>query len=126
MNPPNLRYTEGHTWVRAENGEAIVGITDYAQEQLGSILYVEVSDPGETVQQFGPCGSIESDKSTADVIAPVSGEVIEANEEVLTAPEKINEDAYGEGWILRIRMSDPTELDALMTADEYQERTAAK
>ena len=124
MNPANLRYTEGHTWVRTEDGEAVVGITDYAQQQLGSILYVETSEPGDTVRQFAPAGSVESDKSTSDFVSPVSGEVIAVNEEALGAPEKLNEDPYGEGWLLRIRMSDPSEVEDLLTAEEYEERIA--
>ena len=124
MNPEDCKYSEGHTWVRAEDGEATIGLSDYAQERLGSILFVELKEPGDEVTMGEPCGSIESDKATSDISCPVSGEIIAMNEEVLDAPELVNDDPYGEGWLLRVRMNNPQELDELMSASEFEAFTA--
>jgi len=120
-NPREVKYSKTYAWVKPENNEALVGITDYAQEQLGSILFVEVAKPGDKITQDAPCGTIESDKSTSDVVAPVSGEVVAVNQDAIDAPETINEDPYGKGWLLRVRMSNPSELDHLLSADEFDQ-----
>lgn len=120
MNPEDCRFSESYTWVRVEGNEAIIGLSDYAQERLGSILFVELSEPGDRVIQGDPCGNVESDKATSDLSCPVSGEVVAINEEVLDAPELINDDPYGEGWLLRVRMTNPQELDDLMLASEFE------
>lgn len=120
MNPKELRYSKGHTWVRVEDGTATIGVTDYAQHQLGSVLFVELKQPGEAVVQFEPCGSVESDKATADITSPVSGKVIEVNEEARNAPELLNKDPYGEGWLLKLEISSPGEVANLMSAEEFE------
>lgn len=118
--PKGLKYTKGHTWVKVDGDEATVGITDYAQEKLGSILLFELTDEGSTVEQGQPLGTVESDKATSDVVSPISGEVIEINQEAIDAPEKANEDPYGEGWLMKIRLSNPGELENLMSAEDFE------
>lgn len=125
MNPKDLKYTKEQTWVRVEGGEATIGITDYAQAQLGSVLFVEVKDIGDKVAQFKSCGTIESDKATSDIISPVSGEVVAVNEDMLNAPEKVNEDPYGGGWMLRVQLADPGELNKLMAIGEFESYLAS-
>ena len=120
MNPKDCRYTKGHTWVRVAGGEAVVGITDYAQKQLGSVLFIEVKQPGDRIHQSQPCGTVESEKATADIMSPITGEVIEVNEEVLLAPELVNKAPYGKGWLLRAALGDPSELASLMSAAEFE------
>jgi len=124
MNPHDYKYTEGHTWVKAEDIEAKIGITQYAVKQLGSILFLEVADVGEAITQFEPCGTVESAKATSDIMSPVSGEVTAVNEEAIDSLEMVEEDPYGTGWLLRVRMSDPAELDALMSAEEFEKYIA--
>jgi len=124
MNPRDYKYTEGHTWVKAEDIEAKIGITQYAVKQLGSILFLEVADVGEAITQFEPCGTVESAKATSDIMSPVSGEVTAVNEEAIDSLEMVEEDPYGTGWLLRVRMSDPAELDALMSAEEFEKYIA--
>jgi len=120
LNPKDCKYTKGHTWVRVSGEEATIGISDYAQQQLGSVLFLEVAQPGDTVQQGQPCGTVESDKATSDIMCPVSGEVVAVNDKALDAPETVNQDPYGEGWLLKVRLSQPGELDNLMTAEEFE------
>lgn len=115
----DLRYTKEHEWVRVEGGVATVGITDYAAEQLGDIVFVELPEVGRTVTQFAPIGVIESVKAVSDLFAPLGGEVVETNAELATAPELLNSEAFGGGWILRIRMADPTQIDGLLDAAAY-------
>lgn len=120
MNPKDCRYSKSHIWVKAEGSEATIGLTEYAQEQLGNILFVEATaEVGDSIGRGKPCGTVESDKATSDVISPVSGEVLAVNEDVVNAPETINEDPYGAGWLLRARLSNPRELDELMSAEEF-------
>ncbi len=123
--PKDLKYTKGHTWVKADGDMATVGISDFAQDTLGSILLFELTDEGSTVTQGQPMGTVESDKATSDVMSPVSGEVVEINEEVINAPEQANDDPYGEGWLVKVRMSDPKELDNLMSADDFEKYIAS-
>ncbi|KJS06049.1 MAG: glycine cleavage system protein H [Gammaproteobacteria bacterium BRH_c0] len=120
--PKELRYLETHEWVRNEgDGTATVGITDHAQEALGDVVFVELPEVGQTLNAGEEAGVVESVKAASDIFAPVSGEVIAINEELEDAPETINQSPYGDGWFYRIRMSDPSELDALMDADAYRE-----
>ncbi len=118
--PEELRYTEDHEWARREGDVVVVGITDYAQHELGDIVFVEVEKVGEVVAQREVLGTIEAVKTVADLYSPLSGEVLEANETLLSEAEKINQDPYGEGWIVKIRMSNPAEWDGLLSAEEYR------
>jgi glycine cleavage system H protein len=121
MNPRDCKYSKEHEWVRLEGGLATVGITDYAQDQLGDIVYVELPPLGEILTQFEPFGVVESVKAASDLYAPLSGEVLEVNEELSDHPEFVNEDPYGKGWMIKIEPSDASELDNLWTAEEYEE-----
>ncbi len=121
MNFPNdIRYTSEHEWIRVEGDEAYVGITDYAQSELGEIVFVDVPTLGETVGQGEVFGSIEAVKTVSDLNMPVSGEVLEINGALDAQPELVNNDPYGEGWIIRISVKDAAELDKLMDAAAYQ------
>lgn len=124
MNPKDLRYSKEHEWVRVEGDEVVVGITDFAQEQLGDVVYVELPAVGQQIEQFKTFGVVESVKAASDLYAPVSGEVVAVNQELAKAPEKVNEDPYGSGWILKVRLKDKAELDALMDADAYEKEVA--
>jgi glycine cleavage system H protein len=119
MAPNDLRYTKDHEWVRVEGDEATVGITDYAAGQLGDIVFVELPDPGRTLEQFATFGVVESVKAVSDLFAPVSGEVIAGNDALTGAPELVNSDPFGEGWMVRLRIADAAELDGLLDADAY-------
>lgn len=118
--PENIRYTSEHEWIRVEGDEAYVGITDYAQSELGEIVFVDVPTLGETVGQGEVFGSIEAVKTVSDLNMPVSGEVLEINGALDAQPELVNNDPYGEGWIIRISVKDAAELDNLMDAAAYQ------
>ncbi len=120
MNPEDLKYSKDHTWVRVEDDEGTVGITNYAQESLGDIVYVDVPEEDDDVEAGEEVAEVESTKATSSVISPVSGTVIEVNEDIEDSPDTINEDPYGDGWIVRIKLSDPSELKGLMDADAYQ------
>jgi glycine cleavage system H protein len=117
--PKELRYSREHEWVAVEEGVATIGITDYAQEQLGDVVYVELPEVGVHVTKDEPFGVVESVKAVSDVYAPVSGTVVEVNGPLADSPETVNEDPYGDAWMIRVEMSDPGELDELMTAAEY-------
>ena len=118
--PENIRYTSEHEWIRVEGDEAYVGITDYAQSELGEIVFVDVPTVGETVGQGEVFGSIEAVKTVSDLNMPVTGEVLEVNGALDVQPELVNNDSYGEGWIIRIAMKDAAELESLMDASAYQ------
>lgn len=121
MNTPaNLRYTSEHEWIRVEGNEAFVGITDYAQSELGEIVFVDVNAVGETVAQGDVFGSVEAVKTVSDLNMPVSGEVLEFNEALNDQPELVNNDPYGEGWMVKITVNDPAELDSLLDAAGYE------
>jgi glycine cleavage system H protein len=126
MYPPDFKYTKEHEWVRLEGETATVGITDHAQQELGDIIFVELPRPGTRLERGRPLGSVESVKAVSDVFAPLSGEVVEANPDLATAPQKINEDPHGAGWLVRIRASAPAELDELMSAEQYEAYVAAE
>lgn len=120
MNLPNdLRYTEEHEWVRQEGGNVRIGITDFAQSELGDIVFVELPEVGATLKANEPFGSVESVKTVSELYAPVSGKVVEVNSSLEDSPEKVNEEAYGEGWMIVVETSAPSELDALLTAEVY-------
>ena len=118
--PTNLKYTSEHEWIRVEGNEAYVGITDYAQSELGEIVFIDVPTEGETVAQGEVFGSIEAVKTVSDLNMPVTGEVLEINGALDAQPELVNNDPYGEGWIIRISVKDPAELDSLMDAAAYE------
>ena len=118
--PENIRYTSEHEWIRVEGDEAFVGITDYAQSELGEIVFIDVPTVGETVGQGEVFGSVEAVKTVSDLNMPVSGEVLDVNEALDAQPELVNNDPYGEGWIIRIAIKDAAELDSLMDAAAYQ------
>ena len=121
MNTPaNLRYTSEHEWIRVEGNEAFVGITDYAQSELGEIVFVDVNTVGETVAQGDVFGSVEAVKTVSDLNMPVSGDVLEFNEALNDQPELVNNDPYGEGWMVKITVNDPAELDNLLDAAGYE------
>ena len=118
--PGDIRYTSEHEWIRVEGDEAFVGITDYAQSELGEIVFIDVPTEGETVGQGEVFGSIEAVKTVSDLNMPVTGEVLEINGALDAQPELVNNDPYGEGWIIRISVKDPAELDKLMDAAAYE------
>ena len=123
MYPDDLRYTAEHEWLRSPGdaeGSVRVGITHFAQEQLGDIVYVQLPEVGEEVVAGAPCGELESTKSVSDLFAPVSGQVVARNDELDTAPEQVNADPYGAGWMIEIVPADPSELDGLLGADDYR------
>ena len=121
--PEELRYSKDHEWVAfdEESGDATVGITDYAQGELGDVVFVELPGEGAPVTAHSPCGTIEAVKAVAELFAPLSGEVVEANALLEVHPELLNSDPYGEGWMIKIRVSDPAELDDLMDSAAYSE-----
>ena len=122
--PDDLKYHREHDWARIEDDEATLGITWFAQDALGELVHYEAPAVGSTVAKDAPYGEVESVKAVSDVVAPLSGEVLEVNEKAVGEPEVINEDPYGEGWLIRIRMSDPGEVDALLDAEAYRAHVA--
>jgi glycine cleavage system H protein len=118
--PPDLRYHPEHDWVRVDGDEAVVGITWYAQDALGEVVYYDPPEVGATVTKDAPYGELESVKAVSDIFAPASGEVTAVNAGVSERPEIVNEDPYGEGWLIRVRLSDPSELDSLMDEPAYR------
>jgi len=122
--PTDLRYTSDHEWIRLNGNTATVGITEFAQGELGDIVFVEIETVGSHIDKGGTFGTIEAVKTVSDLFIPVSGKVTERNTRIDDSPELINKDPYGEGWLIRIRMSDPSEVDALMDADAYRAHVA--
>jgi glycine cleavage system H protein len=118
--PPDLRYHPEHDWVRMDGDEAVFGITWYAQDALGEVVYYDPPEVGATITKDSPYGELESVKAVSDIFAPASGEVTGVNPAVADKPEIVNEDPYGEGWLIRVRLSDPSELDALMDEPAYR------
>jgi glycine cleavage system H protein len=123
--PKNLKYTKSHEWVRVEGSTVVVGITDHAQNELTDVVYVEVPTVGTRVEAGKECAVVESVKAASDIYAPVSGDVGAVNEELSSAPELLNQDPYGKGWMFAITMSDPGELDELLSADDYAHHIGA-
>ena len=119
--PSNLKYSNDHEWVRVEENVAIVGITDFAQSQLGDIVFLDIQTDGETLSAGEVFGAIEAVKTVSDILMPVSGKIIEVNESLEGTPELVNSDPYGEGWMIKIEMSDAAELNYLLNAEQYEE-----
>ena len=120
-HPANLKYSKSDEWVRVEGENAVIGITDYAQDQLGDIVYIELPwDKSESVESEAKFGDIESVKATSELTSPISGEVVEVNDALKDTPELINDQPYESGWMVTVKMSNPAELDSLMSADEYK------
>jgi glycine cleavage system H protein len=119
MNPDDLRYHKEHTWVKVSGKKATIGITDYAQEALGDIVYIDLPDVDTDIEPNSEIGEIESTKATSSIISPISGKVIEVNEDLSESPETMNEDPYGKGWIAVIEIDDASEIDDLMDSSEY-------
>ena len=122
--PPELKYHPEHDWARIEGDEATLGITWYAQDALGEVVFYEPPDVGSEVSKDQAYAEVESVKAVSDVIAPLSGEVLEVNRSVADAPETVNDDPYGEGWLVRVRLTDPAEADALLDAEAYKQHLA--
>jgi glycine cleavage system H protein len=120
MYPNEFRYTKEHEWVKVEGGEAVVGITDFAQKQLGDIIFIELPEVGRKLGAHESIGTIESVKSVSDIFAPVAGDVVAVNGELGQAADLVNKDPHGKGWIVRLRLADKAAVRALMTADEYE------
>lgn len=119
--PTDLKYTKDHEWVRVEGDRAVVGITDFAQDSLGDIVFVELPGVGESVKAEETFGVVESVKTASDLYTPVSGNVVEINEALADAPETVNQDPYGKGWMMVVEISDPFQLESLLNANQYQE-----
>jgi len=125
MVPGDLRYTKDHEWIRVEGDEALVGITQYAADQLGDIVFVELPDVGRSLDAHGTFGVVESVKAVSDLYAPIGGEIVATNDALTAKPELVNDDPYGAGWMLRVRLSDAAEADGLLDADAYEQLIAA-
>ena len=119
--PAELKYTKDHEWVRIEDDEAVVGITDFAQSELGDIVFVEIETEGENIESEEIFGSVEAVKTVSDLFMPLSGEVLSFNSELEDAPEVVNSDPYGAGWMIRIKLSDPSEVDTLLSGEQYKD-----
>ena len=124
--PDDLRYHPEHDWARLDGDEATLGITWFAQDALGELVHYEAPQTGSTVTQGQPCGEVESVKAVSDVVSPLSGEVLDVNQKAVDEPEIVNEDPYGEGWLIRIRVSDPSEAETLLDAEAYRAHVAAQ
>jgi glycine cleavage system H protein len=120
--PSHLLYTEEHEWVSLEDGIATIGITDYAQGELGDVVFVELPEPGSQIKQLEPFGTIEAVKAVSDLFAPISGEGSEINAMLSDAPELVNKDPYGDGWMLKVKIEDPAELENLLKPDIYKDK----
>jgi glycine cleavage system H protein len=119
--PSDLRYTKEHEWVRVEGDTGVVGVTDYAQDQLGDLVYLDLPAAGASVAQYGKMGEIESVKAVSDLYSPVSGEIVEVNKAAVDSPELVNSDPYGRGWLIKVRLANPGEIDGLLSAEAYDE-----
>jgi glycine cleavage system H protein len=122
--PDDLLYHREHDWARLDDGEAVLGITWYAQDSLGELVHYEAPEAGASVTRDSAYGEVESVKAVSDLISPLSGEVLEVNQQVVDAPEKVNEDPYGEGWLIRIRLTDASETEGLLDAEAYRQLVA--
>jgi glycine cleavage system H protein len=123
--PDDLKYTKDHEWVKVDGDEAIVGITDFAQHELGDIVYIEVGTQGETLDQEETFGTIEAVKTVSDLFMPIGGEIVAFNDDIESSPDIVNKDPYGQGWLIKVKMSDPSEVEGLLTAEQYKELTGA-
>ena len=118
--PENLKYTKDHEWIRIDGDEAVVGITEFAQGELGDIVYVDISTEGETLDMEAVFGTVEAVKTVSDLFLPISGQILEVNKSLDNAPESVNTDPYGAGWMIKMRISKPAELDSLLSAEQYK------
>lgn len=123
--PADLKYTKDHEWVRVEGDTATIGITDFAQRELGDIVYVDVNTVGETVEKEAVFGTVEAVKTVSDLFMPVTGEVLEVNKEIDSAPESVNSDPYGKGWMIKIKINDSAQLSELLSVDSYKQLIGA-
>tara|TARA_B100001750_G_scaffold248274_1_gene277954 strand:+ start:3445 stop:3822 length:378 start_codon:yes stop_codon:yes gene_type:complete len=121
--PQDLKYTEEHEWIRVTDDIATVGITDYAQDQLGDVVYVDLPSPGTSLTQFGKLGEIESVKAVSDIYAPLTGEVVESNTDLNNNPEVVNTDPYEKGWLVKVKIANTQEIDGLLSAESYEKLT---
>ncbi len=125
MNTPaELKYSKDHEWVRVEGNEAVIGITDHAQSELGDIVFVDINSVGEEIDQEAVFGTVEAVKTVSDLFMPVSGKVLEVNPSLADDPSTVNKDPYGQGWLVRVALKDPAELEGLLTAEQYKESIA--
>jgi glycine cleavage system H protein len=118
--PRDLRFTKSHEWIRIEGDVATIGLTDFAQSELGDITYLELPEIGDEIQATEPLGVVESVKAASDIYAPVSGEVLERNEDAISAPEVVNRSPYGDAWLVKVKIADPDQVESLMNPDEYE------
>lgn len=123
--PADLKYTKDHEWIRVQGDKATIGITDFAQKELGDIVYVDVNTIGETVDKDAVFGTVEAVKTVSDLFMPISGEVLEVNKDIDSAPESVNQDPYGKGWMIKIKLTNPSEVSALLSADDYKKLIGA-
>jgi glycine cleavage system H protein len=123
--PADLKYTKDHEWVKVTGGEALIGITDFAQKELGDIVYVDISTIGETVEKEQVFGTVEAVKTVSDLFMPITGTVLEANKDIDSAPESVNNDPYGKGWIIKVSISDASQLNELLSAEDYKKLIGA-
>jgi glycine cleavage system H protein len=123
--PSELKYTKDHEWVKINGNEALIGITDFAQRELGDIVYVDVNSIGETIQKEAVFGSVEAVKTVSDLFMPLTGEVLEVNKDIDSAPEFVNKDPYGKGWMIKIKISNPSEISELLDVEEYKKLVVA-
>lgn len=121
--PANLRYTENHEWIKPDGDNAIVGITEFAASELGDIVFIEIETKGETLSKGDTFGTVEAVKTVSDLFMPAGGEVLEVNQVLSDAPETVNKDPYGEGWMIKMKLTDPSELQGLMNAEDYKKLT---
>ena len=126
MNPPDLRYTRSHEWVRIDGDTGTVGITDHAQKELGEIVYLELPEVGHLINGSEEFGTVESVKAVSELFAPVSGEVVEVNKTAVAEPGIVNDDPFGDGWLIKVKLSTDEEVSKLMTAEQYAEYVAAE
>jgi glycine cleavage system H protein len=123
--PAELKYTKDHEWVRISGSDATIGITDFAQRELGDIVYVDVNTIGETVEKEAIFGTVEAVKTVSDLFMPLSGEVLEMNKDIDSAPESVNTDPYGKGWMIKIKITNPSEIDSLLGVEDYKKLVGA-
>lgn len=123
--PSNLKYTKDHEWIRVEGNEAVIGVTDFAQGQLGDIVFIEIETQGETLEMEEVYGTIEAVKTVSDMFMPVAGEVLEVNEKISSNPEVVNKDPYGDGWMIRIKITNPAQLSELLSPEQYKDIVSA-
>ena len=125
MNPRDRRYSTEHEWAKLEGNKALIGISDFAQQQLGDVVFVELPPVGSEVRQFSPFGVVESVKAASDLFSPLTGRVVRVNQQLTESPELVNKDPYGQGWMVEIEVSDPSEAEKLMTAEDYDKTLPA-